>query len=104
MSQGGLVTNSSMTQSKANSELEHLLKKHREVRINAGQTKLLRVEADGGPDKVLWPRIFPELMDDVTQYKPLPPTGLLQAAIDEYMTFTEVELGCCRGAASLIER
>jgi 3'-5' exonuclease len=91
MSLGGLLTNSSLTQSKNNSELDHLLDKHREVRINAGQPKLLRVEADGGPDRILWEQKFPELKDGVTRYQHLPTDGLVQVVMekDEFVLLTD---------------
>jgi hypothetical protein len=92
MSQGGLVVNSTFTQTKANAELSHVLTQHRQVRINAGHEELLRVESDGGPDRGLWTQTFPELRNNVVKYNPPITAGLPTAMIanDDYQTFTDV--------------
>jgi hypothetical protein len=53
---------------KSNDEIEPLIKRYRDVRINGGQPKLKRYEGDGGGDRAVWRDTFSEMMDGICPY------------------------------------
>ena len=92
LGQNGLVNLSVFTNTKSNTELASVLNTYKQARINHGYERLLRFESDGGADRRLWSKVFPELLEDVENYKPPLVDGLPRAEIQKeaYMFFTDV--------------
>ena len=88
----GLININRLTYTKSNAEIDPVIKLYRDVRLNVGQEKLKRYESDGGMDKSLWTKYFPELNEDVRPYVPEAADGLIQAIINEteYIELTSV--------------
>ena len=57
----GKIEISRFMHTETNEEIEPLIRKYREVRINAGQTEYRRHESDEGGDRHLWSKVFEEL-------------------------------------------
>jgi len=83
ISQKGSVNMNRLCLTKNNDEIKPLVGKYREVRLNAGQPRLLRYECDGGGDRYVWLSQFPELQEGVKPYKPPTVDGLVRASILE---------------------
>ena len=83
MSLNGLVNMSALTHTKSNAEIDDLVLGYRKVRENAGEPKLLRLECDGGGDRQLWKKHFPELKDGTVPFIPSPAEALAEAGISE---------------------
>ena len=58
------------------------------MHLNAGKEKLLRFEGDGGPDRTLWPTVFPELLEEIRMWRPKRRGGLPVASLPSANYFT----------------
>jgi len=76
----GKMEISQFMHTETNEEIEPLIYKYKEVRINAGQTQYLRHECDEGGDRHLWSKVFEELKA-ITPYKPSRVNGLMRATM-----------------------
>jgi hypothetical protein len=92
LSLGGFCNFNRLTHTKSNDEIRPLLELYKEVRENAGVEKLKRFESDGGTDKALWPTVFPELLEEVRQYRPKQKDNLPVATLssDRFVVFKTV--------------
>ena len=87
----GKVNVSNFSHTKSNDEIDKVVATYRDVRVNAGEEKLLRFESDGGGDRSLWLKHFPELKADTTPYLPPLSSTLAKAEISSkaYLAFTD---------------
>lgn len=83
VSKKGFVNFNRLAHTKSNSEIEPVVERYAEVRENAGEPKLLRYEGDGGKDRNVWLKKFPELQDGVKPYEPPTVNGLVRATIND---------------------
>lgn len=80
-----------MTHTKSNDEIEPLIRLYRDVRKNANAGPLKRVEGDGGKDRLLWPKIFPELKQSIESFQREKNKGMPVASLkrDSYIVINK---------------
>jgi hypothetical protein len=79
----GMINANRLCHTKSNDEIDPMIIKCREVRVNAGEPKLKRYDGDGSSDRSLWVKHYPELQEGVTPYNPPKVDGLVRATIAE---------------------
>lgn len=83
MSLSGLCNLHVPTFPKSNAEIEPVVGRFKEVRVNAGQPKLKRYESDGGGNKLLWEKIFrDDLKEGMNPYTPTMIDGHIRAMLE----------------------